>query len=128
MAHAPIAVALMTKSWVQRILPLGRLAESFLEPDEDSQPGDLRVADLGEMRDMAEGQAAKIAARMGVKVPKGVAEAAMRQAQDIAQGRQRARLTPPYEQHDLPDEEGGVPPAFRRTQPKRQSRAQRSGR
>jgi len=126
MAHAPIAVALMTKQWVQRILPLGRLAESFLEPDEDTQPGDLRAADLDEMRDMAEGQAAKIARKMGVNVPAGVAEAAMRQAQDIAAGRQRARLTPPYEQHDLPSEEGGVPPAFRRQQPKRQTRAQRA--
>lgn len=126
-AHAPIGIALVTSTWVGRLIPFGRLAESMLEPDEDSTPEDLRPEDAQEMMATAQANAQKIAAKMGVKVPANVAEAAMREAQAHAQ--RMGVLTPPYVGHDLPPDEasgnGSAPPAFRRQQPKATSRAQR---
>lgn len=123
MAHAPIGIALMTKDWVQRLVPFHRAAEVLFEEDEDTGPSDLRTADVADMQRTAEQQAHKIAARMGVKVPRGVAEAAMRQAEAMAAD---GRLTPPYTEHDLPDSEAdGVPPGLRRQQPRNRSRAAR---
>ena len=84
MAHAPIGIALFTRDWFRRLIPgatLERAAEVLLEEDEDTEPGDLRPEDVADMRDMAEAQAQKIAAKMGVKVPAGVAAAAMREAE-----------------------------------------------
>jgi acyl-CoA synthetase (NDP forming) len=108
MAHAPIGIALMTKEWVQRLVPFRRAAEVLLEEDEDTEPSDLRPADAEEMRATAEAQAHRIASKLGVKVPPGVAAEAMRQAEEMA-----AR--------------GEVPPGLRRQQPKRQARAGRRG-
>lgn len=111
-AHAPIGVALLTKDWVRRLIPglsFERLAEVLLEEDEDSEPGDLRPADADEMRRMAEAQAQKMAAKMGVRVPAGVAAAAMREAEARAAAQE-------------------APEAFRRAQPNRSSRAKRRGR
>lgn len=125
MAHAPIGIALMTKSWVQRLIPLHRAAEVLFEEDEDTGPSDLRPADVADMQRTAEEQAHRIARRMGVNVPPGVAEAAMRQAEAMAGG----RLTPPYAEHDLPESEAdGPPPGLRRTQPRNRSRAARKSR
>lgn len=117
MAHAPIAMALFMRPWVQRLLgrffpgvSMGRAAEVLLEPDEDTQDGDLTAEDVEEMRDMTQADAERIAARMasgmGVKVPPGVAAAAMRQANAMAD-RQRA------------------PEATQRTQQPRRTRAKR---
>lgn len=126
-AHAPIGIAIVTSTWVGRLIPFGRVAESMLEPDEDTEPGDLEPADAAEMMATAEAQAQKIAAKMGVHVPEHVARQAMRQAEAHAQ--RMGVLTPPYDGHDLePDEasgNGAVPAAFRRQQPKSTSRAQR---
>jgi hypothetical protein len=122
MAHAPIGIALAMKPAVQRMLPFGRLAESVLEPDEDSQPGDLLPADAAEMQAMAEQQAAKIAQRMGVKVPDHVVAQAAAQASRYAAG---MGITPPYEEHDLSHPDGELPAGFRRQQPRNRSRAAR---
>lgn len=110
MAHAPIGIALMTKEWVQRLVPLHRAAEVLLEEDEDTGVTDLRPADVADMQHVAEEQAHRIARRMGVNVPPGVAEAAMRQAEAMAAG-----------------EATDLPPGLRRQQPRNRSRAQRKG-
>lgn len=109
MAHAPIGIALMTRDWVQRLVPLHRAVEVLFEEDEDTEPGDLRPADVADMQRTAEEQAHKIARRMGVNVPPGVAEAAMRQAEAMAAG------------------DAEVPPGLRRQQPRNRSRAARKG-
>ena len=123
MAHAPIAMALAMKPAIMRMLPFRRLAESWLEEDEDSQPGDLRPADAEEMADMARQQAERIAAKMGVQVPEHVVAQAAAQASRVAAG---MGLTPPYEEHDLSAHDG-VPAAFQRQQPRHRSRSQRRG-
>ena len=127
-AHAPIGIAIVTSTWVARIIPFGRVAESMLEPDEDSEPGDLEPEDAAQMMATAEEQAQRIAARMGVNVPANVARQAMRQAEEHY-ARMGGTLTPAYVGHDLPPDEasgnGAVPPALRRQQPKNTSRAQR---
>lgn len=150
MAHAPIGVAIVTSTWVGRILPLGRLAASMLEPEpeeleEEEAPEEgaaprLMPEDAEQMMQTAQAQAQKIAAKMGVKVPANVARAAMAEAQRHARGMgipgAGAPITPPYDQHDLsPDPEGGEvlagvngngpPAAYRRQQPKHTSRSQR---
>lgn len=127
MAHAPIGVALLTKEWVHRLVPLHRAAEVLFEEDEDTEPSDLRPADVADMQHVAEQQAQKIAKRMGINVPPGVAEAALRQAQEEARMR-GGHLTPPYDGHDLPPEEPEIPPGLRRQQPKNRSRAARRSR
>jgi hypothetical protein len=111
MAHAPIAIALFTRDWVRRLIPgatLERAAEVFLEQDEDDDagPGGLQPADVEDMQATAEAQAQHIASKLGVKVPPGVAQAAMKQAQAMAAARE-------------------APEAFRREQPSRNSRSKR---
>lgn len=108
MAHAPIGIALMTKTWVQQIIPLGRAADILLEPDEDTEDGDLLPADAHDMQALAEAQAHRIAGKLGVKVPPGIAAEALRQAEERAAA-------------------GHAPPGLRRQQPARNSRAKRRG-
>lgn len=102
-AHAPIGIALFTKDWVQRFIPLHRAAEVIFEEDEDTEPGDLRPEDVEDMQRLAEREAARMAGKMGVKVPPGVAAAAMRQAEAMAAAGQDG---------------GEVPPGLRRQQPR----------
>lgn len=108
MAHAPIGIALLMKPWVQRMLPLGQLVESMAEPDDDTPdgegglPGGMTVADFDQMRDVAEQQARKMAAKMGISVT----EEQMAEASAAAAN--------------------SVPAAFR-SQPRRQTRARRRG-
>ena len=118
MAHAPIGIAFVMKPWVQRFLPgekMMAVAVSMAEPDEDEDEGTalggLTPEDLQQMQDLTQDQAEQIARKMaaGAGVKLG--------ASDIAEVRRRAAAA-------VPD---GVPPAFRRSQPKRQSRAQRTG-
>ena len=113
MAHAPLGVALMMKPMVQRLLPFERLVESMAEPDEDTPegegglPGGMTAGDFDQMRDLAEKQAMKMAAKMGMTVSdEQLAEAS-------------AAATAKFGDQ--------VPPAFR-AQPRRQSRAGRRGR
>ena len=111
MAHAPIGIAFMMKPMVQRLIPLGRLVESMAEPDDDTPDGEgsadtggMTPSDFEDMRRMAEQQAQKMAERMGMDVtPEQMAEASAQAAQQM-------------------------PPAFRRQQPRNQSRAKRAGR
>ena len=110
MAHAPIGIAFAMKPLVQRLIPFERLIASVAEPDEDTPegegglPGGMTEADFGDMQRLAEEQARRMAARMGVQVSDDeLAEASARAA-------------------------GRVPPAFRRNQPSRQSRAKRAHR
>lgn len=85
MVHAPIALALLTRDWVRRLIPgavLERAAETMLVPDdEDATEDSLRPEDVEDMQRAAEAHAQRIASKMGVKVPPNVAAAAMAQAQ-----------------------------------------------
>ena len=121
MAHAPIGVALVMKPWVQRFLPPSRmmsLVESMGEEDEAEEegtalPAGLTAEDIQQMQDLTGAQAEQIAMKMakgmGVKLGASDLAEARRRAEDAVAG-------------------GGVPAAYRRQQPKNQSRAQRKGR
>jgi hypothetical protein len=107
MAHAPIGVAFMMKPLVQKLIPFERLISSVAEPDEDTPdgegelPGGMTETDFDQMRAMAEQQAARMAARMGMNVsPEDLAAASAQAAEKM-------------------------PPAFRRQQPRGQTRAKR---
>jgi hypothetical protein len=109
LAHLPIGMALMTHDWVRRYIPMQRAAEVMFEPDEDGNtPMDLLPEDVEDMQAMAQQQAERMASRMGVKVPEGVARAAMEQAAAASNG-------------------GTIPPGFQRQQTRHRSRAQRRG-
>lgn len=116
LAHAPIGMALASRTWVRGLLArwfprvnLEDTIEMLLEEDEDTEPSDLRPEDVADMQATAQATAQRIASRMGVKVPPGVADAAMRQAQAMADRQQ-------------------APEAFTRTpRPPRQPRAKRRG-
>lgn len=123
MAHAPIGMAIVMKPAIAGRLfpepkdgqpprrgPFARLAASMLEPDEDTRPSDLRPADADAMFAVAEQQARRVAERMGLGP---VSEADMAQAREMV----AAQLGGPP----------GVPAAFVRSQPKRQTRAARRG-
>lgn len=81
MAHAPIAMAIVMKPAILRIIPFSRLIESMAEPDEDTAPdegglpGGMTAADAAQMAALAQQQIA----RMGLSVPPEVA-AQMEQA------------------------------------------------
>ncbi|HEV2317330.1 MAG TPA: hypothetical protein VGV89_07135 [Thermoplasmata archaeon] len=109
LAHSPIGVALLMKPAVMRFLPIGKLAASWMEVDEDSLPGDLTPEDLEQLRGLADDNAATIAAKLG-NVPPDVMREAARVAAQMDNG------GPP------------VPPAaYRRQQPRNRSRARRRG-
>ena len=109
MAHAPIGIALVMKPWVQKLIPFGRIVESMAEPDEDTPegegglPGGMTEADVGDMRDLAEQQARRMAARMGINVT----------AEELTKASAAAAAR--------------MPAGFVRQQPRRASRAQRRG-
>jgi hypothetical protein len=111
MAHAPIGLAIVMKPWVQRMIPWKRLIESVAEPDEDTPdgegglPGGMTAADVGDMEHMAAEQARRMAHRAGIQVSDA----------ELADAVAKARRM------------DGVPPAFRRQQPKHKPRAQRTG-
>lgn len=113
MAHAPIGIALFMKPWMQRLLPFERLVESVAEADDDTPegegglPGGMTAADFGQMRDLAEQQARKMASKLGVEV----SDAELAEASAAATARFGAE---------------GIPPGLR-AQPRRQSRARRRG-
>jgi hypothetical protein len=107
MAHAPIGIAFMMKPLVQKLIPFERLISSVAEPDDDTPdgegdlPGGMTAADFGEMQAAAEQQARRMAERMGMTVSE----------EELAEASAKAA--------------GQMPPAFRRQQPNRQSRASR---
>jgi hypothetical protein len=118
MAHAPIGIALVMKPWVQRFLPgekMMAVAASMAEPDEDEEGGSalggLLPEDLRQMQDLTGDQAEQIARKMARGAGVKITEA------DIAEVRRRAEAAT----------DAGIPPAFRRQQPKNRSRAQRAG-
>jgi hypothetical protein len=107
MAHAPIGIAFMMKPLVQKLIPFERLISSVAEPDDDTPegegglPGGMTEADFGDMQAMAEQQARRMAERMGMNVsPEDLAAASAAAAEKM-------------------------PPAFRRQQPRGQTRQQR---
>lgn len=108
LAHAPIGLALVMKPAVMRLLPLGKLAAAYAEPDEDAGPGDLTPEDLEQLRGLADDHAADIAAKLG-NVPPDV----MREAAKVAAAMDNGAAP--------------VPPAFRRQQPRNRPRSKRRG-
>jgi hypothetical protein len=116
MAHAPIALAIMMKPAILRLIPFRRFIESMAERDEDAPEGDLGGLEPGDVEDMAdvgEQMAAQAARKM-----EQAARAMGASADDIAQARAMAEAMAGG---------GAVPPAFRRQQPQNRSRAQRRG-
>jgi hypothetical protein len=109
MAHAPIGIAFMMKPMVQKLIPFERLIASMGEPDGDTPdgdgdlPGGMNSADVASMQALAEQQARQMAERMGMTVTDEQLAAASAQAA------------------------GQMPAAFRRQQPRSQSRANRKG-
>ena len=81
MAHAPIAMAILMKPAILKIIPFSRFIESMAEPDEDTPegegglPGGMTAADAGQMARLAQEQIA----RMGLSVSPEIA-AQMEQA------------------------------------------------
>jgi hypothetical protein len=114
MAHAPIAMAIIMKPAIMRLIPFARLIESLAEPDDDTMPGEgglpggMTAADAAQVRDLAMGQMA----RMGLSIPPEVAEQMMAAAQAGMMGM-------PF---PVP---GGPPPQAARSQPRSTTRAQR---
>lgn len=94
MAHAPILLALAMKEWVQKIIPFGRLLESWLEPDEDTPEDGLRPADAQQMHDMAQAQAQRAMRRMGVKLPPEQVASMVAEAERRAAGASGPRSQP----------------------------------
>lgn len=119
MAHAPILLALLMKESVLRFIPFRALLESWAEPEDTAEGAELRPDDVGQMMDLAEDQARRTAARMGLKdIPPEVMKAARAQAerQAAAQGGRAAA------------EDGEAPaarPGNRHQRRAAQSRAQR---
>jgi hypothetical protein len=116
MAHAPIAMAILMKPAIFRLIPFSKLIASMAEPDEDTAPGEgglpggMTADDAGQMADLAQAQMAK----MGLNVPPDVAA----QMAAMAQGMMGPVLVP-----SAPPE-----PAFARQQPRRPAaRAKRHG-
>lgn len=118
MAHAPIGIAFAMKPWVQKLVPFGDMVESLTEPDEDepegtSMPGGLTREDIQQMADLTQDQADQLARkardmarRAGVHLSDGEIQDAVAKAAGMQEG---------------------LPPGFRRQQPKKRSRAQRTG-
>lgn len=106
MAHAPIAMAIIMKPAILRLIPFQGLITSMAEPDEDTAPGEgglpggMTAADAEQMANLAQQQME----RMGFSVSPDVAE----QMAAMAQG----MMGPPV----VPSE---PPPAFTRHQPRR---------
>jgi hypothetical protein len=118
MAHAPIAMAIVMKPAIFRLIPFSKLIASMAEPDEDTAPGEgglpggMTADDAGQMADLAQAQMAK----MGLNVPPDVAA----QMAAMAQGMMGPVLVP----SGSPQTE----PAFARQQPRRPAaRAKRHG-
>jgi hypothetical protein len=85
MAHAPIMLAILMKPAVLKYIPFRALLERWAEPDGTATPEDgpdLRPGDVGQMMDMAESQARRMAAGLGMKdIPPEVMRAARQQAE-----------------------------------------------
>lgn len=88
MAHAPIAMAILMKPAILRIILFSRFIESMAEPDEDTPegdgglPGGMTAADAGDMARLAQQQIAA----MGLSVPPEVAEQMAAAAQSMMNG------------------------------------------
>jgi hypothetical protein len=114
MAHAPIALAIMMKPAILRLIPFSAIVKSFAEPDDDTPagegglPGGMTASDLGQARDLAMAQLA----RMGMNIPPEIAEQMMQAAQA---GQMNGPFPPP----------AGVPRETVRSQPRSTTRAER---
>jgi hypothetical protein len=111
MAHAPIALAIMLKPAILRLIPFARVVESLAEPDEDTAPGGgglpggLTAADFEQMQALAEQQARA----MGMNLPPDVVASMAAQAAQMAGGLFAVPADPV-------SRETAPPPAFRRQQ------------
>lgn len=81
MAHAPIFLAILMKESVLKYIPFRALLERWAEPEETAAPEDLRPEDAGEMMDLAEEQARRMARGLGITVDEKVLAAARAQAE-----------------------------------------------
>lgn len=122
MAHGPIAMAIVMKPAILRLIPFQGLIASLAEPDEDTPqgegglPGGMTAADAQQMADLAAHQMA----RMGMNVPPEVAAQMAAMAQGMMGGPDLVPSGPPGP--------GGPPVPFARRQPRRTpSRAKRHG-
>lgn len=113
MAHAPIAMAIVMKPAIFKLIPFQGLVASMAEPDEDTAPGEgglpggMTAADVDQMAGLAQAQMAK----MGFDVSPDVAA----QMAAMAQNMSATHVS------------GEAPSAFTRRQPKRPgSRATRA--
>lgn len=68
MAHAPIFLAILMKDAVLKYIPFRALLERWAEPEETAEGAELRPEDTAAMMDLAQAQAEKMAAGLGVKV------------------------------------------------------------
>jgi hypothetical protein len=105
MAHAPIAMAIVMKPAILRLIPFSKLIASMAEPDEDTPAGEgglpagLTAADAQQMAGLAQAQMA----RMGLSIPPEVAAQMAEAAAAMAGG----GIQP------------SAPPGFVRQQPRR---------
>jgi len=110
MAHAPIAMAIIMKPAIFRLIPFQSLISSMAEPDEDTPagegglPGGMTAADANQMADLARRQMAA----MGMNVPPEVTA----QMQAMAEG-----MMGPGPAPDVSRETSAS--AFQRRQPRR---------
>jgi hypothetical protein len=102
---------------------LGRLAQSWLEPDEETQEGDLTPEDGQEMVDLAESQFERMADKVAERLPPEMAERAKAAAERAVS--RMANGLDPGDDPDLPPEIAARLRAVRKAQPKRSTRAAR---
>jgi hypothetical protein len=114
MAHAPIALAIMLKPAILRLIPFAKVVESLAEPDESTPPGagglpgGLDMADFEQMRALAEQQARA----MGMNLPPDVVASMAAQAAQMTNGLFAVPVDPV-------SRETAPPPAFVRRQQRR---------
>ena len=119
MAHAPIFLAILMKESVLKYIPFRALLERWAEPGETAEATDLRPEDAAEMMDLAENQARRMAAGLGIKVDDKVMAAARAQAE-----RQHSAQTATQNGGGEPSS-AAAPPGNRHERRAQQSRARR---
>lgn len=132
MAHGPIVAAIFAKEWVINHLPvINMLAGWFAHDDDqdgDDQDGDdrgprLEAADIRAMAATAEDSLRKAAGRAGAGVT--ISRLAAKLADGSASPADLEHLDPELVKAATAMAQRGIPPGFRRQQPKTRSRAKR---
>jgi hypothetical protein len=124
MAHAPVFLAVLMKESVLKFIPFRALLERWAEPDDTAEGAELRPGDVGEMMDLAEQQARRMAQGLGLgHIPPEVMKAARAQAE--RQAATQGGSAVPGDATARP-----VPPALRRhqtTRPKSRAARRKAG-